>query len=151
MSFEASPHVGDERGVFRDLGRQRIDPARGVEELPFGAGDRPNADEDVADAEEAAQRLAIQGVLEVGRLGPGDQLVVRSLRDDDRRPVALHQRGGGEAQRLGARAEVFVELSGVRLEQQGAAADDPRRSVRRRATARDTGIRGRAGSPGWIR
>src|ERR1700722_20835557 len=46
MSFKATPHVGDEGGVFRDLGRQRVDPPRGVEELPPGAGDRPNGDDD---------------------------------------------------------------------------------------------------------
>ena len=101
------PHVGDERGVFRNLGRQRVNPSRGVQELPVGAGDRPNADEDVADAEEAAERFAIHGVLEVGRLRFGDQLLVRPLRDNDRSSIVLHERGGGKAQRLRARAEVF--------------------------------------------
>src|ERR1700727_3275700 len=84
MSFKATPHVGDEGGVFRDLGRQRVDPPRGVEELPTGAGDRPNADEDVADAEEAAERLAVQGVLEVGWGRLGDQLLCLALRDEER-------------------------------------------------------------------
>src|ERR1700722_20078793 len=65
VGLEASPHVGNEPGVFRDLCRQGVDASRGIEKLPFGAGDRPNANEDVANAEEAAQSLAIQGVLKV--------------------------------------------------------------------------------------
>ena len=74
MGFETRPDVGNERRVFRDLGRQRVDPPRGVQELPFSAGNRPNADENVADPEEAAERFTIQGVPEVRRLRSGDQL-----------------------------------------------------------------------------
>ena len=96
MGLEARPHVGDERGVFGDLGRQRVDPPRRVQELPVGAGDRANPDKDVADAEKAAERLAIHGVLEVGRLRSGDKLLVRPLRDNDRRSIVLHDRGGGK-------------------------------------------------------
>ena len=74
MRLEASPHVGDERRVFRDLGGQRVDPARRIQELPVGAVNRPNADEDIPGAEKPAQSLPVHRVLEVGGLGPGDQL-----------------------------------------------------------------------------
>ena len=97
MGLEASPYVGDERGVFSDLGRQGVNSSRSVQELPVGARDGPNADEDVADAEEAAERLAVYGVLKVGRLRSGDQLRVRPLRDNDRSAVVPHDRGGGKA------------------------------------------------------
>src|SRR5271154_1310815 len=48
---------------------------------------RPNANEDVADPEEAAERFPIDGVLKVRRLRSGDQLVVRPLRHNDRSSV----------------------------------------------------------------
>ena len=121
MGLEAPPHVGDEGGVFRDLGRQRVNSPRGVKELPRGPGDRPDADENVAGPEKPAERLAVQGVVEVGRVRPGDQLFVRALRDDGRRSVVSHERGGVETERLGPRTEVFLELRGVRLEQHAAA------------------------------
>ncbi len=57
VRLEPSPQIGDARGVFRDLGGERIDAARGVQELAFGAGDRSDGDKDVAGAEKAAQRL----------------------------------------------------------------------------------------------
>ena len=34
MRLEASPYVGDERGVFSDLGRQGVNSSRSVQELP---------------------------------------------------------------------------------------------------------------------
>src|SRR5277367_1119710 len=97
MSLKATPHIGDERRVFRDLGRQRVDPSRSVQELPIGPGNWPNANEEVADSEEAAERFTIDGVLKVGRLRSGDQLVVRPLRDNDRSSVVLHERSSGKA------------------------------------------------------
>ena len=97
------PHMLETSGgVLGNLGRQRVDPPRRVKELPAWAGDRANADENIADAQEAAQRLAVQRVLEIGRLRPGDQLLVRAVSDHDRSSVALHQRGGGEPQRFRA-------------------------------------------------
>ena len=61
VRLKACPDVGNERRIFRDLGRQRVDPSRGVQELPVSPGNRPNADEDVAGPEEAAERFTIAG------------------------------------------------------------------------------------------
>src|SRR3984885_5601844 len=97
MSLKAPPHVGNERRVFRDLGRQWVDPSRSVQELPVGAGNRPYADEDVANPEESAKRFTIRSVLKVRRLRSGDELVVRPLRDNDRSSVVLHERSRGKA------------------------------------------------------
>ena len=94
---------------------------------------------------------AVYGVLKVGRLRSGDQLRVRPLRDNDWSAVAPHDRGGGKAKSFGARAEVFLELSGIRLEQKAAAADIAGGQfdiAQERATL---GFAGRAGSPGWLR
>ena len=148
VGLEASPHVGDERGVLGDLGRQRVDPARGVEELSVGAGDRPNADENVADPEKAAERLAVQGVLEVGRVGPGDQLFVRAFGDHGRRSVALHQGRGSETQRLRPRAEVVLELRRIGAKQQGAARNVAGRQLDVPQQRPALGFAIAAGSPG---
>ena len=50
VRLETAEQVGHAGGVLGDLGRQRIDLARRVEELALGAGNRANADKDVADA-----------------------------------------------------------------------------------------------------
>src|SRR3984957_11225107 len=92
MRFEARPDVGNERRIFRDLGRQRVDPSRSVQELAFGSRNRPNANEDVADPEESAERFTIDGVLKVRRLRFGDPLLVRPLCDNDRSSVVFHER-----------------------------------------------------------
>src|SRR5258705_2734 len=73
MRFEARPDVGNEGRVFRDLGRQRVNPSGSVQELAVRPRDRANANEDVADPEEAAERFAIDGVLKIRRFRFGDQ------------------------------------------------------------------------------
>ena len=111
MRLEPAPHGWPRSPRPRRPWRQRIDAARGVEELAFGAGNRPDGDEDVANAEKAAQVLARQRVLEVGRVGSGDKLRVGPVGDLSG-AVGLHQRCGAEAERLRPRAEVVLELAG---------------------------------------
>src|SRR5580693_3643580 len=113
MGFKAPEQVGDAGGVLRDLRRKRIDCARSVEELSVCTGYRPNADKRVARAQIAAERLAVDGILEVGSFRRRDELDVRALRNLERRSVALHQRRCVESQQLGPRAEISPELGRV--------------------------------------
>ena len=105
------------------LAVKRIEAARRVEELAIGLRDGADGDEDISGSENLADQFAIHGVPEVRRLRLGDQLGVRPFREMNDRSVAFHQRGGAEAEHFSPRTEIFVELSGVRLELRGAAGD----------------------------
>src|SRR5947209_5583466 len=94
--------------------------ARRVEELAFCPSDRPDADEYVPGAEKPAQGFAVDGVLEVARLGFRDQLSVRAVRQMQDGPLPVHDRGRVEPQRFRPRTEIAFELIGVGTQQQRA-------------------------------
>ena len=152
VGLEASPHMRNAGGVFArpwpPAGRSRA-RRRGIGRRRRGSAEcrrkccRPR--------ESRRARSPLSGVLEIGRVRPGDQLLVRAVGDLHRRSVALHQRGGRETERLRARAEVILELRRGRSEAAGRCGRCRRPSARRRAAAPGTGIRGRAESPGWTR
>ena len=135
------------RRLWPSADRSRA-PRRGTGRRSWGSGEWRRRH---SRSGEPADEFAIHRVLEVRRLRLGDQLGVRAFRELNDRSVALHQRGGVEAERLRPRAEIVLELRGIRLELARRCGRCRRRSARRRAGARGTGRRHRAGSPDWLR
>jgi hypothetical protein len=48
-ALRSAPRCWKQARVFRDLGGQRVNPSGSVQELAVRPGNRPNANEDVAD------------------------------------------------------------------------------------------------------